>query len=247
MPGAQQPGRPICAQSLRKRDETPADADFGFDLFCRSRLPIEDLSFLEPAARETLMRQQFLGQTQSYRAQFPDARFEIVEAEGQPVGRIVTHRGPEAFFIVDVALLPQWRGRGIGSNLLQEIREEGRLNNVPVRLGVSPFNVAAMRLYVRLGFTATGQDEAHIFMEWRAPASGGAELSGPDALQQFRLFVAGRAEVAERLLPFQETEVFVSAVVAVGAEYGFVFDAEDVMAALRLGQQLWLMPWAPVV
>ncbi|QGM46350.1 GNAT family N-acetyltransferase [Methylocystis heyeri] len=247
MPGAQEPARPAGGPPLRKRDETPADADFRFELFRRSRLLIEDLSFLDPPMRETALRQQFMGQTQGYRAQFPDADFEIVEIGDRPVGRIVTHRGPQAYFIVDIALLPEWRGKGIGSTLLQETCEEAGVNNVPVRLGVSPFNVAAMRLYVRSGFTATGQDDAHIFMEWRAPATGGARLSGPDALQQFRLFVAGRAELAERLLPFEEIDAFVSEAVAVGAEYGFVFDVEDVMAALRLGQQLWLMPWAPVV
>jgi hypothetical protein len=72
-------------------------------------------------------------------------------------------------------------------------------------------------------------------------------MRDPDALQQFRLFVAAREDLTERLLPFEESATFVSEVVAAGAEHGFVFDADDVTAALQVGQQLWLAPWTPVV
>ena len=45
----------------------------------------------------------------------------------------------------------------------------------------------------------------------------------------------------------EEPEAFVIEVVAVGAEHGFMFDADDVTAALREGQRLWLAAWTPVV
>ncbi len=72
-------------------------------------------------------------------------------------------------------------------------------------------------------------------------------MRDPDALQQFRLYVATREDLIERLLPFEETATFVSQVVAAGAEHGFVFDADDVTTALHVGQQLWLAPWTPLV
>ncbi|MFY9628031.1 MAG: hypothetical protein WAK03_07750 [Methylocystis sp.] len=72
-------------------------------------------------------------------------------------------------------------------------------------------------------------------------------MRDPDALQRFRLFVAGREDLVERLLPVEEPEAFVIEVVAVGAEHGFMFDADDVTAALREGQRLWLAAWTPVV
>ena len=50
------------------------------------------------------MRQQFRGQNASYGANYPDARFEIVEHDGAPIGRLVTSRTPDAVLIVDIAL-----------------------------------------------------------------------------------------------------------------------------------------------
>jgi GNAT superfamily N-acetyltransferase len=175
MQGIQERLAPACAQSLRKRDETASDTPFRYELFRQSRLPMEDFSFLEPAMRETLLRQQFQGQTLSYRTQFPDARFEIMEAEDRPVGRLVTHRGADAFLIVDVALLPDWRRRGIGAHILREICDAARARNLPVRLALSPFNVDALRLYSRLEFAPIGRDEIQIFMEWRAPQESAAQ------------------------------------------------------------------------
>jgi len=156
------------ASLLGTREETPSDAAFLFTLFCRSRLPVEDFSFLDAATRETLLLQQFRGQTEGYRSQYPNARFTILEVEGRPIGRVVTHRDAEAFRIVDIALLPEWRRKGIGAHILREICESARAENVPVRLSLSLFNIDAFRLYCHLGFAPLDQDEIQIFMEWRA-------------------------------------------------------------------------------
>jgi len=178
MQGVQERGPPVPARSLRKRDETASDTTFRFELFSRSRLPMEDLSFLEAAMRETLLRQQFQGQTLTYRAQYPDALFEIIEADERPIGRLVTQQGSDAFLVVDVAILPEWRGKGIGAHFLREICDAARARSFPVRLALSPFNVDAMRLYSRLGFSPVGQDEIQIFMEWRAPQDAAVQ-TGP--------------------------------------------------------------------
>lgn len=68
----------------------------------------------------------------------------------------------------------------------------------------------------------------------------------PNALNEFRYVVLGRAELVERLLPIGDIDGFVAAVVAAGAENGFRFDAEDVTAALRAGQMAWLSHWSAV-
>jgi hypothetical protein len=76
---------------VHRRPERAADDGFRFDLFCGSRAPGENLSALHAPLRE---RQQFCGQNASYRANYPNARFEIVEHDGAPIGRIVTARTP---------------------------------------------------------------------------------------------------------------------------------------------------------
>jgi ribosomal protein S18 acetylase RimI-like enzyme len=158
---------------LRRRAETAQDADFRFELFCRSRPENEDFSFLPSDIRQTFLRQQFLAQDAGYRADLPDARFEIIECGGDPIGRIVTVRTPDALFILDVAILPDWQGRGIGAKMLREICEAARGAGVATRLDVFHSNGAALRLFQRLGFESVARSEVFMTMEIPAPAGEG--------------------------------------------------------------------------
>jgi ribosomal protein S18 acetylase RimI-like enzyme len=152
MPGNDTRAPGFSAGRVRRRPERPADDAFRFDLFCGSRPPGEDLSVFDAPLRERLMRQQFKGQTASYRENYPDACFEIVERDGAPIGRIGTARTPDALLIVDIALIASERRRGIGASLVNGVLIEARAAGLPVRLSVLANNAAALRFYLRLGF-----------------------------------------------------------------------------------------------
>ena len=107
----------------------------------------------------------------TYRLRFPDARFEIVEDADGPVGRIVTDRGTEAFTLVDIALLPERCGRGLGTRLLAAVMDEARAVGRPLRLSVTAHNPGARRLYERLGFVPAGRSELHTDLVWTPPAA----------------------------------------------------------------------------
>jgi ribosomal protein S18 acetylase RimI-like enzyme len=154
---------------VRRRPEREADDEFRFDLFRGSRPPGEDLSALDAPLRERLMRQQFCGLNASYRANYPDARFEIVELDGVPIGRIVAARTPDAMLIVDIALIAAWRRRGIGASLVNGVLIEARAAGLPVRLFVSANNAPALRFYLRLGFKPVETSAIGIRLEWRDP------------------------------------------------------------------------------
>ncbi len=157
------------AGRIRRRPEREADERFRFDLFCGSRPPGQDLSALDAQLRERLMRQQFRGQDTSYRANYPDARFEIIEHGGAPIGGIVTARAPDAMLIVDIALTAAWRRQGIGASLVNGVLTEARAAGLPVRLRVSANNAAALRFYLRLGFKPIESSAIDIRLEWRDP------------------------------------------------------------------------------
>ena len=156
------------AHRFRKRAETESDAEFRFELFCRSRTASEDFSFLDAATRQTLLRQQFAGQNMSYRANFPNARREIIELDDLPIGGITINRGTDAIVIVDIAILPERRGLGIGSSLLREACDAARADGIAVRLSVLSSNDGALRLYRRLGFTPVARSAIRLELEWRA-------------------------------------------------------------------------------
>jgi RimJ/RimL family protein N-acetyltransferase len=156
--------------ALRLRPERREDHDFRFRLFCDSRLP--ELALLAqhvgPETYEQIMRMQFQAQTASYQAEFPQACFDIVELGDAPVGRIVVDRPGDMVHIVDQAVVPSMRGRGIGTAVMQALMDEAAQAGLPVRLKVASSNDPSMRLYLRLGFVPIETAPLYIDMEWWA-------------------------------------------------------------------------------
>ena len=70
------------------------------------------------AAIDVFLDQQFQAQHDYYQAQFADADFFIIEVAGEPIGRVYLHWTDSHVQFIDMALLPAWCGRGIGSRLL---------------------------------------------------------------------------------------------------------------------------------
>lgn len=156
---------------LRLRPEQDADDTFRFVLFCQSRPAELALPTIEPAAREQLMHIQYRGQAMSYRTNFPGARFDIIELEGAAIGRLVIDRAGRDIAIVDWAITPEMRGRGIGTAIMQAIVEEARRDCRQIRLKVASGNAAALRLYLRLGFEPVGTIPFYAELVWNADRS----------------------------------------------------------------------------
>ena len=151
-------------RKLRLRAEHPDDEAFRLKLFRETHGGV--LAGLDPALVDTLLAQQFAGQTMTYRARYPDARRDIVEdAAGAPIGRMVVDQTSEAITLVDIALLADHRGRGIGTRLVRDLIDEAQAAGVPVRLSVRVDN-PARRLYARLGFVEVGASDVDVAMRW---------------------------------------------------------------------------------
>jgi len=159
--------------SLRLRPERDEDQPFRHRLFCDSR-PAEFALLqqqLGPEAFDQLMRFQFQAQTMSYRASFPQARFDIIELDRKPIGRIVVDRPGDQIHIVDQAVVPAMRNRGFGTAIMRALMDEATRDGLPVRLKVASSNDPSMRLYQRLGFVPIEQVPFYVGMEWRADSA----------------------------------------------------------------------------
>ena len=109
---------------------------------------------------------QFEAQHKYYQEVFPNALFSILEKNGKPVGRLYIDRRKTEHRLIDIALLPEFRGQGIGGELMGVVLEEAREAGKMVRIHVEQNN-PAMRLYKRLGFEKIEDQGVYWLMEWR--------------------------------------------------------------------------------
>lgn len=152
------------------RPITDLDLDFLYRVYASTR--IEELAPLNWSAAQLteFLTMQFNAQHRYYQENFPDASYQIIMLDGAPVGRLYRERRGQSLHIIDIAILPEFRNRGIGSRLLGDIIAEGEQQNLPVRIYVE-YNNPALRLYQRLGFRQIEQTGVYLYME-RLPQSG---------------------------------------------------------------------------
>ncbi len=153
------------SQPTSLRPIQPEDEALLFEIYAGTRT--EEMALLDwsDAEKEAFLRMQFAAQSQHYRKAFPDARFDIILSSERPIGRLYVHRGPDELHIVDIALLPEHRNRGVGSSLLNGLLAEARDAGKPVRIHVERNN-PALHLYERFGFPRIGDTGIYFLMEW---------------------------------------------------------------------------------
>jgi ribosomal protein S18 acetylase RimI-like enzyme len=91
---------------------------------------------------------------------FDPTRVRIIESDHAPIGVIEAHDEADHVYLARIELLPEYQGRGIGSDLMRSLRARGR----PIRLHVFSANVRARALYERLGFSIESEADGRIAM-----------------------------------------------------------------------------------
>jgi ribosomal protein S18 acetylase RimI-like enzyme len=122
----------------------------------------------DEAQKAAFLRMQFDAQDRWYREQYPRATYEVVVIDGEPAGRLYLNRGDAEIRIVDIALLPDHRGNGVGTSLLRDLLAEADAVGKRVTIHVERLN-PALRLYERLGFSVAEDKGVYLFLE-RRPA-----------------------------------------------------------------------------
>jgi ribosomal protein S18 acetylase RimI-like enzyme len=151
------------------RSIKPGDEPFLREVYAASRQEELALTGWAETQKEAFLRMQFDAQHHHYQTHYPGADFSIVLEGDQPIGRLYVDRGTKEFRIIDIALLPAWRGQGLGTRLIEDILGEAGKAGKPVRIYVERFN-RARSLYQRLGFQAVEEGPVYSFME-RLPGS----------------------------------------------------------------------------
>ena len=126
-----------------------------------------------PGAKEAFVAQQFDAQDRYYREYYANASFDVIEIDGEPAGRLYVDRWPAEIRIVDIALAPEFRGRGVGEALLRELIAEAEISGRSLTIHVEQGN-PARRLYERLGFVPVAERGHNTLMSAGPPLRAGA-------------------------------------------------------------------------
>jgi ribosomal protein S18 acetylase RimI-like enzyme len=117
------------------------------------------------AQKAAFLDMQFRAQHAHYQTHYPGAAWLVIERGGTPIGRLYVVRWPRELRLIDIAILPHYRGQGIGTAILLDLFADAA--DKPVTIHVEKNN-PAMRLYARLGFRPIGEHGIYDLLE-RAP------------------------------------------------------------------------------
>jgi ribosomal protein S18 acetylase RimI-like enzyme len=103
-------------------------------------------------------------QRADFEKRFEESPYFVVEADEIAVGAVCVERRPDCFYILEMQLLPEYQGRGLGTDVVRSIIRDAASERLPVGLSVVPANTRARHLYERLGFEITNVDPPFIRM-----------------------------------------------------------------------------------
>ena len=150
-------------------EEPECDLEFLLRVYASARADELSRAPWSDEEKEAFLRSQFTLQHDHYHTHYADARYDVICEGGRDVGRYYVDSTEREIRIMDIALLPEHRGRGIGTSLIQDVLEEARAGCGSVSLHVEETN-PAKRLYQRMGFVDVEDRGVYMLMEWHAEA-----------------------------------------------------------------------------
>ncbi|HKG15989.1 MAG TPA: N-acetyltransferase [Pyrinomonadaceae bacterium] len=129
---------------------------------------LTQVTWWDDAQKLAFCRSQYDAQKAEYEARFPDAEYDVIVLEGKTAGRVWVGRDEKEIRLLDIALLPEFRGQGVGAVLVGALIEEARSAGKRLRHMVFMLNEGARRFYERLGFRVTEEFAGYLHMEWSA-------------------------------------------------------------------------------
>jgi GNAT superfamily N-acetyltransferase len=153
--------------TVELRPVTPGDDSFLLFVYASTRK--DELAQVEWAEgqKEMFLRWQFDLQRGEYFTRFPDAAYHVILVDQQPAGRIWVGADDEQIRLLDIALLPEFQNRGVGTGLLRRLMTYATTEGKVLRHMVFVLNNNAERFYERLGFKLIEDFGAYKHMEWR--------------------------------------------------------------------------------
>ena len=106
-----------------------------------------------------------MAQLAEYKTKFYGAAFQVIMFKKRNAGRLYTWESDVEIRLIDITLLPQFRGKGIGTTILKDLIKRSNKVQKIISLHVDPASSAALHVYQRLGFIYIKNNGRHFYME----------------------------------------------------------------------------------
>ncbi|HKX83975.1 MAG TPA: GNAT family N-acetyltransferase [Pyrinomonadaceae bacterium] len=153
---------------LRLRSVAESDSEFLYSVYAATRADEINAFGWDASQANAFLKMQFEMRKRSYALQYPSAVTYIIVFNREPAGSMIVDRNKEHTSLTDIAVLPEFRGKGIASRLIADLQREAGVAGVPLTLHVDKGNQNAFRLYESLGFVVTNENELYYSMMWKA-------------------------------------------------------------------------------
>ncbi len=144
-----------------------SDIPFLYTVYRSTRIEELSQAHFSKEELEDFLKMQFSLQHQQYMDHYPNATFEVIINDSTPIGRLYMNESEDDMRIMDIALLPEFRNRGIGSTIMHHIIQTSEKLKKSVSLHVE-YNNPALRLYEKLGFKIYTKGSVYILMKREA-------------------------------------------------------------------------------
>jgi GNAT superfamily N-acetyltransferase len=155
--------------AITLRDALPADRAFLLALYTSTRAD-EFAQLGWPVEMErSFMQMQFEAQRGDYERRHPGAPCQIIELRRCPIGRLWVAQDGRCLTVLDITLIAQLRGHGIGTDCLLRVQRRAAAARLDVELQ-AVLGDPARHLYERLGFRSIGDNGVRQAMVWTPSA-----------------------------------------------------------------------------
>jgi GNAT superfamily N-acetyltransferase len=148
------------AMPIVLRPARPDDFDFCARLY---------FSGMAETIRE--LKLDMAAQTANLRERWDAAEVEIIMSDGADIGWLQKSIQGDALYLEQIFIDAASQNRGIGTGIINRLIDKAKQDGRPVTLGVVKIN-PALRLYERLGFRVTHQDDRKFYMRRETVTAG---------------------------------------------------------------------------
>jgi ribosomal protein S18 acetylase RimI-like enzyme len=159
------------------RPAAPEDESFLLEVYGSTRLEELALTNWDQHQRAAFLKMQLDAQHIHYRGQYPAAQYLIILLNEVRVGRLYMAETSDEVRILDITVVPQFRGAGIGSAIVRELMPMAAARGKPLGIYVESFN-RSLGLFERLGFVKSGENGYSFLMRWSGESEAGGQVSG---------------------------------------------------------------------